>query len=339
MDKHLFLSVVVPIYNAESTLRQCIESIISQGIEDMELILVDDGSTDSSYKIGEEFYQKYPEIVQLHKKENGGEASARNYGMALAKGEYLSFVDSDDIIRNDYYNTVIENISHCAVIPDLIVTGCSRLESNKEYPIHCKAGFVDRKEFAHNFFVWKQQADLNVVWNKFFRRELLGGLTFEKRVCATDQIFCLNVYARISNVLFVDTCGYVQWMNPNSITHRLAKRYDPIFELENSMDYRKKVERLYKDVGVSENQLYKEYCRTDYVWFYTLVKNIFNEGTPYIDDKQKEQKIRDIMSVPERRECVLNGTGTSKLAKLTKVLYCLDSPKIVRVVFSLIQYV
>lgn len=334
MDKQIFLSVVVPIYNAELTLKPCIESILAQKVDNMELILVDDGSSDSSYAICEEFQAKYPEIIQLHKKENGGEASARNFGVALAKGEYLSFVDNDDIIKNDYYHTIIGSMSKCGSKPDLIVTGCTRLENDVEYPMHCKAGFVNRKEFARDFFEWRKQADLNVVWNKFFRRELLEGLTFEKRVNATDQIFCLNVYTRISNVLFVDTCGYVQWMNPNSITHRLARRYDPIYELDSSMDYRKKTESLYESIGVSKENLYKEYCRTDCVWFYVLVKNLFNEGTPYTTKKQKEQKIRDIMNVPERRKCILNGTGASRLAKMCKVLYRLNSPSIVRMVFN-----
>lgn len=334
MEENMFLSVIVPIYNAESTLKSCIESILQQNIERMEIILVDDGSSDSSYIIAEEFFHQYPEIVRLHKKENGGEASARNYGLSLAKGKYVAFVDNDDIIKADYYKTIIDRMSECANIPDLVITGCTKLEDGIEYPKPCKSGFINRQDFADDIFWWRKQADLNVVWNKFFRRELLEGLSFEKRVNATDQIFCLNVFTRMSNVLFVDTCGYVQWMNPNSITHRLARRYDPIYELESSIDYRKKTELLYKKIGVSEKQLFQEYCRNDYVWFYVLVKNLFNEGTPYNTNGKKEAKIKEIMMLSERRRCILRGPLKSKLSMLCKILYVINSPKIVRLVFN-----
>lgn len=334
MDNSIFLSVIVPIYNAESTLKSCVESILRQNVEKMEIILVDDGSSDNSYNIAEEFYLENPGTIRLHKKENGGEASARNFGLSMAKGEWVGFVDNDDIIKPDYYKTIIDVMSECSTIPDLVITGCTRLENGVEYPKPCKSGFVSRQDFAKNIFCYRKQADLNVVWNKFFRRELLDGLSFEKRVNATDQIFCLNVFTRVSNVLFVDTCGYVQWMNPNSITHRLARRYDPIYELDSSMDYRNKTESLYKKIGVSEKQLFQEYCHNDYVWFYVLIKNLFNEGTPYNTNRKKEAKIKEIMMLTERRRCVLRGPLKSKLSILCKILYIINSPKIVRLVFK-----
>ena len=330
----MFLSVIVPIYNAESTLTSCIESILQQKVERMEIILVDDGSSDMSYKIADEFLHNYPKTIRLHKKENGGEASARNLGLSLARGKYVSFVDNDDIIKPDYYKTIIDRIFKCVTEPDLVITGCTKLEDGIEYPKPCKSEFVSRQDFADNIFWWRKQADLNVVWNKFFRRELIEDLSFEKRINATDQIFCLNVFTRVSNVLFVDTCGYVQWMNPNSITHRLSRRYDPIYELESSCNYREKTELLYKKIGVSEKQLFQEYCRNDYVWFYVLIKNLFNEGTPYDTNKKKEDRIKEIMMLSERRRCILQGPSKSKLSILCKILYCINSPRIVRLVFK-----
>ena len=89
------LSVIVPVYNVEKYIHRCIDSIISQTYADMEIILVDDGSTDKSGKICEEYKQKDNRVVVLHK-ENGGQSTARNVALDIAKGDYLAFVDSDD---------------------------------------------------------------------------------------------------------------------------------------------------------------------------------------------------------------------------------------------------
>ena len=89
------LSVIIPIYNVEKYLRQCIESVIQQHIKDMELILVDDGSIDSSPQICDDYANKYNSVKVIHKT-NGGASSARNLGLKNAKGEYIIFLDSDD---------------------------------------------------------------------------------------------------------------------------------------------------------------------------------------------------------------------------------------------------
>ena len=111
MDK--LISVIVPIYNVEKYLTKCIESIINQTYKNLEIILVDDGSPDKSPIICDEYAKKDNRIKVIHKK-NGGLSDARNYGMSLATGEYISFIDSDDYVTDDYIMTLyslIENMS------------------------------------------------------------------------------------------------------------------------------------------------------------------------------------------------------------------------------------
>ena len=91
------LSIIVPVYNVEKYLARCIDSILAQTFTDFELILVDDGSTDNSGEICDEYAGKDPRIIVIHK-ENGGVSSARNHGLDIARGEYITFVDSDDQI-------------------------------------------------------------------------------------------------------------------------------------------------------------------------------------------------------------------------------------------------
>ena len=103
------VSIIVPVYNVEKYLKECLESIANQTIhEDIEAIIVNDGSTDNSQHIIEEYVNKYPKVFQSHIKKNGGQGDARNYGIKYATGEYLSFVDSDDVIRCDMCEKMYE---------------------------------------------------------------------------------------------------------------------------------------------------------------------------------------------------------------------------------------
>ena len=329
------LSVIVPVYNAESTLRKCLDSILQQNLEGMELVIVDDGSKDKSCVIEEDFAKSYPNIIKLYKKENGGEASARNAGLKLVTGEYTSFVDSDDYVKPGYYSALFDAIESAAEIPDVVISGSSRSENGIDTEKHISMpGLINQKQLAEQFFDRSRDADMRVVWNKLFRTKIIRGLEFENRVCATDQIFCLQVFSLVENALFVDSCGYVQWMNPNSITHTLAKKYDPVYELAVSMQYRAYTGELYREMGISDEAVYLEHCRTDYVWFYILVKNVMNPGSPYQSRQSQINIIRSIMSEKEPRACIINCTYRSKLSFLVKLLYTINSPQLARFVLS-----
>ena len=98
------VSVIIPVYNVQEYLRECLESLVNQTIkDDLEVIIVNDGSKDKSQNIIDEYVEKYPELFKSYIKENGGQGSARNYGVKKAGGEYIGFVDSDDYIENDMY--------------------------------------------------------------------------------------------------------------------------------------------------------------------------------------------------------------------------------------------
>lgn len=118
---HVMISVIVPVFNTENYLKKCIDSILQQTYQDIELIIVDDGSTDNSFFICKEYERKDRRVKVIHK-ENGGQGSARNVGLDVCKGEYIIFVDSDDYILPDMFQILIKNatlanadISCCAV--------------------------------------------------------------------------------------------------------------------------------------------------------------------------------------------------------------------------------
>lgn len=102
------VSVIVPIYNTEKFLRKCIESIVNQTLQEIEIILINDGSTDNSHNICLEYAEKYPEKIRYINNKNIGCSATRNLGIELAKGEYIAFVDSDDYIEKGMYKEMYE---------------------------------------------------------------------------------------------------------------------------------------------------------------------------------------------------------------------------------------
>ena len=123
-----WISIIVPVFNVEAYLRKCVDSLLAQTFQDIEIILVDDGSTDASGEICREYAQKYEAVTAIHK-ENGGLASARNEGMKYAKGEYIAFVDSDDWMEPDAYRILHQKC--IAAQPDILNYGYCKVCDGK----------------------------------------------------------------------------------------------------------------------------------------------------------------------------------------------------------------
>ncbi len=101
--KEKLISVIVPAYNVENYIRRCLDSLVSQTYENLEIIVVNDGSTDRTGEIIEEYTERYPDKVMLYTRENQGQAEARNFGISKASGDYIGFVDSDDFVSTKMY--------------------------------------------------------------------------------------------------------------------------------------------------------------------------------------------------------------------------------------------
>ena len=175
------LSVIIPVYKVQYTLEQCVESVLRQNIPSMEIILVDDGSPDDCPKICDRFAKEYECITVIHKK-NGGLSSARNAGIEIAKGEYITYVDSDDFLEPGTYSEIL-----------------SILEEHKEYDIlefplfkfyNSKRQFIftfENKTYNNPAEYWLNGHAYvhSYAWNKFYKRHLFDevrypeGLVFE----------------------------------------------------------------------------------------------------------------------------------------------------------------
>lgn len=200
------ISVIVPVYNCEAYLPACIDSILMQTYSDLQVILVDDGSTDGSSKICDDYQIQDSRVCTLHQK-NQGVSSARNRGLQAATGELISFVDSDDTLEPDMYELLVSNmekynaeISHC---------GFNRIEGNNIRPIYgTEQTVVHSREQALKCLI-AGQSFTGSLWNKLYKKDILSGLVFREELKINEDIlFNFEVFRRTTKTVFSDYAKY-----------------------------------------------------------------------------------------------------------------------------------
>ena len=233
------VSVIVPIYNVEKYLEKCINSLLSQTLEDIQIILVNDGSKDNSGNIAKECEKNNKNRIIYVEKENGGLSDARNYGLKYATGDFIAFLDSDDYIeKNAYeemYNKAIEENADY-VECDFIWEFPNKIRVDKQYP------YKNKKEMLSFVRV--------VAWNKLIKRQLItdNNLEFPKGLRYEDVEFTYKLIPFVNRFAYVDKpfIHYVQ--REDSIANVQNERTAEIFTvLDNVIEFYKK------------NNIYEEY--------------------------------------------------------------------------------
>ena len=230
MDK--MLSVIVPVYNVASMLRRCIESLFCQSFTDYELLLVDDGSTDDSGKICED-YAAMDQRVRVFHKTNGGVSSARNLGLERARGEWILFLDADDTLLPGGLHTLVGGISEEV---DLVMGGYLEDDGNRviiDTAVHDMKGIIDRKAAMWMLFSnpGTNSIYMGYAWGKLFRNEIITGkhIVFdEKTKIKEDTLFVVEYLCSITRPVFfssVPVCHYMR--QPQSVMSRLSVSYNP----------------------------------------------------------------------------------------------------------------
>lgn len=216
MDKTR-LSIIIPVYNAEDYLSRCLDSILNQDMKSYEVILVDDGSTDSSALICDRYSATDPRFRTIHKP-NGGVSAARNAGLNLAKGEYVMFVDSDDALAPGALKTMTSGlngedfvlggfIEYIGSIPNRNVAPAE----NRTYSSATLAEFFDAN-------IRRNCEMLDAPWAKLFKRKSLDTHRFnEKLYYAEDKIFVFEFLSRCQSVRTCDSVVYHYYIRPDSL--------------------------------------------------------------------------------------------------------------------------
>nr|WP_296455526.1 glycosyltransferase family 2 protein [uncultured Acetatifactor sp.] len=228
------ISVIIPIYNMSVWLDRCIQSIIHQTYKNLEILLINDGSTDNSKDICER-YQKLDSRVILYNKENGGLSDARNFGIEQSKGEYLAFVDSDDWVEEDFFQKLIDHLEGEGA--DIACVGFDYIYDNKrEVPAQpMKTIKMNQKQCMRQ--LCRNKWFTSYVWNKLYRRRVFGKIRFPFGENYEDIAIMHELIMRANYIVCSDEILYHYFMRPESIVHvKSAKN-----EMDNFRAYLKRL--------------------------------------------------------------------------------------------------
>lgn len=206
-------SIICPVYNSEKYLPECIESVINQTFHEWELIVINDGSSDGSFEVLKKYQTLYSDKIKVFNKENGGVSSARNFGLKKVSGDYILFVDSDDLLSKrclEYYASLLKNDDY-----DLIWASFSCKEKQSTY-------LIREKEVSINDCLNRFKAlGSSAVWGKCFKKSSLENLFFDEAFkYGEDSLFFINfLLNRCHSVLHSKNEVYFYRPNSESATH------------------------------------------------------------------------------------------------------------------------
>lgn len=216
------ISVIVPVYNVENYLEKCLNSLVNQTLEEIEILVINDGSTDDSQKIIDEFQKKFPQKIKTFAKENGGLSDARNFGIDRASGNFLAFVDSDDYISEnmlqEMYDLAIKNEA------ELVICNLQKVEEhgNVTQKLTQIPNLPEKIELEKHFSVF---SDISYfACNKIFKKELFEGKRFQKGMHFEDIELIPQLLLRCKTLAKTDAFHYQYLERTNSISKSHTER-------------------------------------------------------------------------------------------------------------------
>lgn len=222
--KHELVSVVIPVYGVESFLNRCIDSVIGQSYKNIEIILIDDGSPDNCGTICDEYAKKDRRIKVIHKK-NGGLSSARNCGIQIASGEYITFIDSDDYVSPIYieylYNLLATTESDISVCYP-IVTSASDCSFNETIGTLSSIEYSGRESCKQLF--GELHMPLVTAWGKLYKTGIVKKYLFPNGKKHEDEATTAKYFYTARKVCIGNRCLYAYYQNENSIMHTINKQ-------------------------------------------------------------------------------------------------------------------
>lgn len=301
---HVYITIVIPVYNVQNYIERCVKSFVCQNYEDYELILVDDGSTDDSGRVCDELAGKYSKVTAVHK-ENGGLASARNYGLKYAVGKYVTFVDSDDWVVENYLRTLDSCLKEHQ--PDVMKFGYQRVKDGVSGKItipYYDVGLYNRDDIEKDIlpgaigperlFDYNRTALLSActcAYSLKFLKENHILFESEREILNEDHLFNIGVLLNAKSVYVSHEILYMYDYRGGS----LSKRY-----VQKMLERKLKLLNRYKSLLV-EKSLFDVYNKAYYAQcvdsFYACITN---ECGPW----GKKNSVKNIKRILNEPECV-----------------------------------
>lgn len=249
MNQSKLVSVIVPVYGVEIYLPACVDSLLAQTYRNIEILLVDDGSPDLCPQICDMYEEKDPRVEVFHK-QNGGAASARNFGLERASGTYVCFVDGDDVVCETYVASLVENLEKTAA--DLAVCNYYRLyKSKKVESARIRAvQVISQKRYLLQFL---EDWTCSLIWNKLFVRDKIGTIRFAEGHKIDDEFFTYQVVMNCNTVVLFDDPLYEYRMRISSVMGSSGRYEEKILSdrLEYLVERYENVKKLFPDLAES----------------------------------------------------------------------------------------
>ena len=307
------LSIIVPVYGVEKYIDKCLNSLVKQSLKEIEIIVVNDGTKDDSQKIIDKYVKKYPDKIKSYIKENGGQGSARNYGLKKATGEYIGYVDSDDFVEKDMYKKLYNKAKENNY--DIVV--CGNYNVSEDYQNKNIDAFINNYNTdLENIFFGKM-----AVWNKIYKRDILikNKLEFKEKVWYEDLAFTLKAIMNSNTFAFIDEPLYDYLIREGStMNNSNVKRNLEILEAFNDIlsyiQHNKKEEYFSKI----------EFLAIDHIYISAIVRVLKAEA----DDKVKRETINKLIDYMNKKfPNYKNNKYINTLSKNRKIIYKLINIK------------
>lgn len=230
MSKGL-VSVVVPVYNISEHLGRCLESLASQTYEEIEVLLIDDGSTDESPKICLDYVERFDNF-RYFRKENGGLSDARNFGIEKGRGEFVSLVDGDDYVASDFIELLVKAIDSDGV--DISVCSYQTVCGGCCFPYRIESETVSGVDAMKRLIAEQRLVDV-VAWNKLYRKTLFDSIRYPVGKLHEDVFTTYRLFADSQLVRYIDSPAYRYVQRGGSIMASMSRKRLEVLDAENEM--------------------------------------------------------------------------------------------------------
>lgn len=233
------VSIIVPVYNMEKYLKKCMDSLVNQTLKDIEIIAVNDGSTDNSLDILKKYEENYPKIIKIIDQENGGISVARNNALDVATGKYIGFVDSDDFIKIDMFEKLYDKIEKTK--SDIVVC-----DYEEYYTTSKKYKYVNVTKNIKSDNLYNDVSIINKIdfapWNKLYKKELFKNIRFPEKVKYEDLSTILKTFFIANKISAINESLYLYRINDSGETKTVNKKVkDILIILEDIIQYSKSI--------------------------------------------------------------------------------------------------
>lgn len=295
------ISVIVPVYNVETYLSACLDRILGQSYSQLEIIIVDDGSTDQSGEICDQYEKMDPRIKVIHQK-NGGAANAKNTGLAYATGEYLSFVDSDDYLEPMAYEIMLTYLMEYQA--DVVQASFRNVYVGNE--VEHKT-FEDIRIFETEEFMKQYTIDwtCGLLWNKLYRKSLFDGINFEEGHKIDDEFFTYQGVMNAKRIVHIPDVVYNYRKRKSSVMLRKETQQEIVLD---KLEY---LEKRRKNVIAKFPQLKQEF---DYHYLSMLI--ILSKDTAATEMSIRKTKSMIKSYFREGKHCKIDFSLKRQLYKL-----------------------